>query len=97
MIDMLSKNIFALILCNKTVGNVIKGLGSLTINFCPANMKKNYKGLQNITMVTKYNLFTVNKWILTTLKSIMYHKNLTFSLTLLSKLPIVFHFCDVFA
>jgi len=26
--------------------------------------------LQNFTMITKYNLFIVNKWILTTLKNI---------------------------
>jgi len=31
-----------------------------------------YKELKNITIVTKYNLFTVNKWIFTTLKSILY-------------------------
>ena len=29
-------------------------------------------------MVTKYNLFTVNKWIFTTLKCIMYKKKLDF-------------------
>jgi len=63
-----------------------KGLGSLTINFCPANMEKNiYKELQNITMVTKYNLFTVNKWIFTALNCILYLKNLTFSYALMSK------------
>jgi len=28
----------------------------------------------NLTMVTKYNLFTVNKWIFATLKSILYKK-----------------------
>jgi len=31
-----------------------------------------YKELKNISMVTKYNLFTVNKWIFTTLKSILF-------------------------
>ena len=52
--------------------NFLDQRARFTINFCPANMKNCfYKELQNITMVTKYNLFTVNKWIFTTLKSIM--------------------------
>jgi len=41
-----------------------KGLGSLTNNFCPGNFEKSfYKKHQNVSMITKYNLFTVNKWI----------------------------------
>jgi len=41
---------------------------------CQYGKKIFYKELKNITMVTKYmyNLFTVNKWIFTTLKSILY-------------------------
>ena len=58
--------------------------------FCPANCEKKsfYKEHFNFTMVTKYNLFTVNKWFFTYLKSILYKKNLTFSYALLSKQPI---------
>ena len=33
-------------------------------------------------MITKYNLFTVNKWIFTTLKSIMYKKTLLLAMHL---------------
>jgi len=74
------------VLCRQTIRALIKGLGSLTINFCPADMeKKFYKELQNITMVTKYNLVTVKKWIFTTLKSILLKKILTFSFALMSK------------
>jgi len=64
-----------------------KGLGSLTNNFCPANFEKKsfYKEHQNVSMIPKYNLFTVNKWIFKTPKSILYKKNLTFSYVLLSK------------
>jgi len=44
-------------------------LGSLTINSCPSNLEKFFlQRSSNITMVTRYNLFTVNKWIFTTLK-----------------------------
>ena len=39
---------------------------------CQYGKKIFYKELKNITMITKYNLFTVNKWIFTTLKSILY-------------------------
>jgi len=47
------------------IENFNKSFKGLTINFCPANFeKKFYKELQNITMVTKYNLFTVNIWLL---------------------------------
>ena len=55
--------------------------------FLPCQYGKHffYKELQNITLVTKYNLFTVNKCVFTTLKSIMYKKNLTFSYTHMSK------------
>ena len=35
-------------------------------------------------MITRYNVFTVNKWILKTQKSILYKKYLTFSYALLS-------------
>jgi len=53
-----------------------KGLGSLTthvsISALPILKKNFYKDLQNFTMVTKYNLFTVNNWIFATLKSILY-------------------------
>jgi len=45
-------------------------LGSLTINFCLANFEKNHftKKHQNVLMITKYNLFTINKWIFKTQK-----------------------------
>ena len=36
--------------------------------------KSFYKEQQNFTMVTKYNLFTVNKWMFATLKSILNNK-----------------------
>jgi len=59
--------------------NLCKGLDSLTINFCPANLKnKSYnQELQDFTIVTKYNLLTENKRVFTTLKSIQY-KELAF-------------------
>jgi len=45
---------------------------------CQYGKKFFYKELKNITMVTQYNLFTVNKWIFTTLKSILYQRKLDF-------------------
>jgi len=52
-------------------------LGSLTNNFCPANMEKIfYKEHQNVSMITIYNLFTVNKWIFKTPKIILYPKKI---------------------
>jgi len=57
-----------------------KGIGSLTNNFCPANFEKKslYKEHQFFSMITKYNLFAVNKWILKTPKSILYQTILDF-------------------
>ena len=46
-------------------------------------------------MVTKYNLFTVNKWIFTTLKSILY-KKLTVSFALLCQNSPIFAFLQRF-
>jgi len=65
----------------------MKGLGSLTNNFCPANFKKKlfYKEQQNVSIITKNNLFTVNKWILKLQKVSCIKKYLTFSYALLSK------------
>ena len=47
-------------------------------------------------MVTKYNLFTVHKWVFTTLESILYKENLTFSYALV-KIAHVLPFYDAFA
>ena len=53
-------------------------LGSLTYNtnnnICPANFKQNHftNSIKILHFVVKYNLFTVNKWIFTILKSILY-------------------------
>jgi len=54
-----------------------KGLGSLTINFCPANFEKRFftKNFKILQWLQK-NLFTVNKWIFTTLKSNLYKRKL---------------------
>jgi len=45
----------------KFAGSGKKGIGSLTNNFCPANFEKTLNTKNNFKMVTKYNLFTVNK------------------------------------
>jgi len=49
-------------------------LGSLTYNICPANFEQNHftNSIKILHFVVKYNLFTVNKWIFTILKSILY-------------------------
>jgi len=53
-----------------------KGLGSLTYNFCPANFEKKsfYKEHQHVSVITKYNSITANKWIFKTPKSVLYRK-----------------------
>jgi len=58
----------------------------LSISALPTLKKSFYKEHQNVSMITKYNLFTVNTWILKTPKSLLYKKKyLTFSYALLSK------------
>jgi len=44
----------------------------------PTLKKTFYKEHQNVSIIIKYNLFTVNKWILKTPKSILHQKILDF-------------------
>jgi len=53
---------------NVQITKTCKGLGSLLSSALPILKKNIYKEIQNITMFSKYNLFTVHKWILTTQK-----------------------------
>jgi len=48
-----------------------KGLGSLTISALPTLKKSFHKEHQNVSMITKNNLFTVKKWIFKTPESIL--------------------------
>jgi len=64
-----------------------KGLGSLTISALP-NLKKSFhKEHQNVSMITKNNLFTVKKMDFLNPRKYPYKKYLTFSYALLSKKP----------
>jgi len=75
----------------------IQGLCSLSISALPI-LKMYYKELKNISIFTKNYFFTVNKWNFTTLKSIPYKKNLTFSCALTEKSSFSFFAVyDVFA
>jgi len=67
--------------CFKVMGlniNKNKGLHLLTISALSTLKKSFYKEHQNVSMITKYNLFTVNKWIFKTPKSVLYRKSLDF-------------------
>jgi len=44
----------------------------------PTLKKSFYKEHQNVSIIIKYNLFTVNKWILKTPKSILHQQILDF-------------------
>jgi len=55
-----------------------KGIGSLKVISALQILKSFYKEDQNIRMITKYNSFSVHKWIFTT-PIFMSYKKLDFS------------------
>ena len=66
---------------SETSGIKGKGLDSLTNNVCPANFEKLIlQRASNMSMITKYNLFTVNKWLFKFPKSTLYRKILDFAM-----------------
>jgi len=68
-----------------------------TNNFCPANFEKNHF-TKNFWLhwLQKYNLFTVNKWIFTTLKSNLYKNTCLLAMHWCQNSPFL-PFYDVFA